>query len=204
MTDQETHGDRIDRLSKGPRLTRLETLLAETEAAGVAEVPRLLRRMSLILVDSILEGDEPAVELALDGIHRLQSLWLGRQGGDLDGARIQGRLDGLLDVAMWGSERMPSLSLLAEIEGETHSHEFLALIHDEPAISNLGVAAQLGWQESEVSRVGRRLAQTGLARKRRVGRTNAWHITPRGVQALQALGQETVPRPRRPHQTKIA
>jgi hypothetical protein len=36
-----------------------------------------------------------------------------------------------------------------------------------------------------VSRVGRRLLESGLARKRKLGRRNHWEITPRGAQALE-------------------
>jgi predicted NBD/HSP70 family sugar kinase len=45
---------------------------------------------------------------------------------------------------------------------------------------------------TEVSRVGRRLLEAGLARKRKLGRANRWEITTRGSDALQ-LRETTVP-----------
>ncbi len=53
-----------------------------------------------------------------------------------------------------------------------------------PGLSNRDLAARLSVDETEVSRLGRRLVEAGLVRKRKVGRFNYWEATGWGAQAV--------------------
>jgi DNA-binding MarR family transcriptional regulator len=59
-------------------------------------------------------------------------------------------------------------------DAETVPHRFLAALADDPGASNDELAITLDIGKTAVSRAGRRLHAAGLARKRLVGRRNAW------------------------------
>jgi hypothetical protein len=200
--EHESFTERQERLSTGPRLSIIESIFADLEDGAQG---RPLRSLSLIVVDSILDADEVALEVALAGLERVFAASFGDLQVATDVEGFRGRIEALIDVTRWGLERVPSLSVLAEIEGDTHSHGFLRHLEDRPGASNTELQIALGIEhESQISRLGARLQQLGLARKHKVGRSNSWRLTPRGVQALQLLESEGAYRPRRPHRQYAA
>jgi DNA-binding MarR family transcriptional regulator len=105
----------------------------------------------------------------------------------------------LIDVAAWGLERSLSLAALAEFEQDSNGHEFMKRLLERPGQSNTELADGIGISNAEVSRVGRRLADAGLAAKRRLGRYNHWELTPKGIHALELLAGGGAARFHRPH-----
>jgi predicted NBD/HSP70 family sugar kinase len=132
--------------------------------------------LSMLISDGSLAGDEPTLRDALDGMQRLyfRSALPEMQ---------KGRLRGLLDVAHWSLRRMPS-TLQLKLDGNTHAARFLRAVARKPGLSNQDLATALRIDETEVSRVGRRLQDSGLVWRRKEWRTNAWDLTPRGEQCL--------------------
>lgn len=196
MAEVENIRDRQQRLGDGPRKKELERLLNELAEDRSGEDARF-NAISMLLVDATLDGDEAALDAALT---RLQ--WLVRQKKRSDTTQLEcrGRLLGLVDMTTWGLERVLPLALIASLERSSYPHQVLQLLAEEAGRSNRALAEQLGVDETEISRVGRRLVEAGLARKRKVGRTNEWGITPRGVQALAVMESGGVSQYRRPHQ----
>jgi hypothetical protein len=197
LADFEDLKSRSERLAAGPRLTEIDRLAVALENAIPAPNEGDLAALTMLLTDAILDWDEAALEFALAQLPRLAAL-AGRDDSR-EGARTEGRLLALLEVAQQGLQRVPPSDFLGHVESGSHSHKFLQEIEREPMRTNLALSLELEVGESEVSRIGRRLIQAGLARKRRLGRTNQWLITPRGVQVLSVLEAGGVDRPTREH-----
>lgn len=199
MTEWEDLKERQERLSTGPRLAELDRLLGGIESDPPAADERVFSALGMLLVDAILDWDEPVLEFGIVQLQRLASL-AADDDRPREAALVEGRLLALIDISHWGIQRALPLDLLSQfVEPESRSHEFLKCIADEAGQSNRAIAITLGVDGTQVSRVGRRLAQAGLARKRRVGRSNQWIITPRGVQVVTVLEQGGVMRPKREH-----
>lgn len=197
MADFEDLKSRSERLSSGPRLAELDRLTVSLEHDLPSANEGSFAALSMLLTDAILDWDEAALDLALAQLPRLASL--AARHRTEEGARTQGRLLTLIDVAQHGIQRALPAEFLGHVEPSSHSHKFLQEIEREPLMSNLAISIELGVDESSVSRIGRRLIQAGLVRKRRLGRTNQWLITPRGVQVLAVLNAGGVNRPTREH-----
>ena len=198
MSEPETLKERSERLATGPRLTELDRLLASIEGDLPAGDPGDLSALSMLLVDATLEWDEAALELAFGELQRLAALCV--EDRSRSAAASEGRLLSLIDTARWGLERALPVELMGQfVEPQSRGHEFLKLIAEQGGRSNTALSGELDISPSAVSHVGRRLISIGLARKRRVGRTNQWLITPRGVQVLAVLDAGGVIRPTREH-----
>jgi hypothetical protein len=197
MANFEDLQARSERLASGPRLTQIDRLTIALENELPKPDEGVFAALSMLLTDAILDWDEGALDLTLSQLPRLAAL-AGRHGSG-DGARTEGRILGLIDVAQHGIQRALPAEFLGHVEPNSNSHRFLQEIEREPGRSNLAISVELGVDESAVSRIGRRLIQAGLVRKRRLGRTNQWLITPRGVQVLGVLNLGGVNRPTREH-----
>jgi len=197
MADFEDLQTRSERLAAGPRLTELDRILAALEHGLPAPDEGEFDALAMLLSDAILDWDEAGLELALAQLPRLASL--AAREGSRTAAQTEGRLLAYLDIARKGIQRVLPSEFLGHVEPGSHSHKFLQEIEREPMRTNLALSIELGVGESEISRIGRRLVQVGLARKRRLGRTNQWLITPRGVQVLSVLEAGGIDRPTREH-----
>lgn len=197
MANFEDLQTRSERLAAGPRLTELDRITVTLEHDLPSPDEGEFAALSMLLTDAILDWDEAALELALAQLPRLASLAAGY--GSPEGARTEGRLLALLEIAQRGIQRALPSDFLGHVESGSHSHQFLQEIEREPMRTNVALSIELNVRESEVSRIGRRLVQAGLARKRRLGRTNQWLITPRGVQVLSLLDAGGVNRATREH-----
>jgi DNA-binding transcriptional ArsR family regulator len=142
----------------------------------------------MLLVDAALDGDEASLHEATRKLQVFYRL-LTRSSGAKREERTEdrGRVLAFLDVAVWALERALSLDAMASLEGDSAGFAFLKAVHETPGLTNHDIAEKVGLSESEASRVGRRLADAGLAAKRRVGRTNNWEMTPKGLQSLDLL-----------------
>jgi hypothetical protein len=199
MSGIETWQDKRGRLSSGPRLRALETRLARLTEQDVAETRRTLRSIHLLLIDATLDGDTFLLDLAVEGLRGAGTAALGVDADPESRARLQGRAETLGEEALLALERLPSLTGLADYEPDSQAACFLRAIAERPNLSNDEVAEQLETRPERVSALGRELVQRGLAAKRRVGRHNAWDITPRGVQALGLIDAGGARRPQREH-----
>jgi len=196
---QESGVERTERLADGPRLRELQAALADVEQAQQPG-DLVFSVIAMLVVDAVLDGDEHTLGSAVRQLQRLVGV-AAQEGHEHSESR--GRLLGLLDVASWGLERQVSLEFLAEFEATSHAHEFLKAVAEKPGLSNSDLVVNLGTSEAEVSRVGRRLANAGIATKRRLGRRNYWEITPKGIQALEIIENGGVSRYFRPHYERM-
>lgn len=197
MADLEDLQSRSERLASGPRLTELDRLFVSLERDLSSPADGNFAALTMLLVDAIQDWDEAALDLALSHLPRLAAL--AARDGSRAALQTEGRLLALIDMAQIGIQRSLPSEFLGHVEQGSHSHRFLQQIEREPLLSNLNLSIELEVEQSEVSRIGRRLIQAGLARKRRLGRTNQWLITPRGVQVLSVLDTGGVNRPTREH-----
>jgi predicted transcriptional regulator len=199
MAELEDLKERSARLATSPRIAELERLLVSVETRPQDTDEREFSALSMLLVDAILDWDEPALDFAIVQLQRISSILIDHGNNDQT-YRVEGRLLSLIDVGQWGMERIPPIDLMGQfVEPDSRAHEFLKFISEETGRSNSAIAIELDVIESEVSRIGRRLVQAGLARKRKVGRTNQWIITPRGLQVVAVLDAGGVMRPTREH-----
>jgi AcrR family transcriptional regulator len=136
--------------------------------------PNLRESVALGLVDALLEGDALVLAAALDALRDAGV----RADGDQD---LVGWLDAAIAFAHWGLERVPSRAAVAP---GTQAHDFLRVLDGSPQLASAELRRLLEVDETQVSRTGRRLLESGLAARRKVGRQVFWQLTPRGRRAL--------------------
>lgn len=168
------------------RHAEVRRLIGEMEAAELIG-ERQFNALGMLVTDASLAADEPALAAAHDGLQ-----WLFRRQAALsepDAAQVErrGRILGMIDVTHWALRRLPS-GLQVGLDPTSHAARFLLAVAAQPGLSNQELAAQLGVDETETSRVGRRLLGTGVVWRRKEWRRNAWDITPRGRDYLTTLG----------------
>jgi len=127
------------------------------------------------LVDSLLEADDDALAGALDALRDA------RARADVD-AELVGWLDAAIAFAHWGLERVPSA---AAVPQGTQAHDFLRVLDGSPQLGSAALRRLLEIDETQVSRTGRRLLESGLVIRRKVGREVFWQLSPRGRRALE-------------------
>jgi AcrR family transcriptional regulator/DNA-binding transcriptional ArsR family regulator len=153
-----------------PRTQNLVRRIATLDAdAGRREA------VALGLVDSLLERDGETLAAALDALRDART----RADG---GQELVGWLDAAIAVAHWGLERAPSSAAVAP---GTQSHDFLRVLDGAPQLGSAELRRLLEVDETQVSRTGRRLVESGLVTRRKVGRQVFWKLTPRGQRALE-------------------
>jgi AcrR family transcriptional regulator/DNA-binding MarR family transcriptional regulator len=145
------------------RIARLDAEPARREAVALG------------LVDALLERDEGTLAAALEALRDVRV----RADGDLG---LTGWLDAATAFAHWGLERVPSQ---AAVTRGSQAHDFLRVLDDWPQLGSADLRRLLEIDETQVSRTGRRLLESGLVTRRKVGRQVFWQLTPRGRRALE-------------------
>jgi AcrR family transcriptional regulator len=145
--------------------------------------PGRLEAVALGLVDAVLARDDETLSAALDALRDARA----RADGDRE---LVGGLDAAIAFAHWGLERVASPAAVAP---GTQAHEFLSALDDSSQLGSAELRRLLEVDETQVSRTGRRLLESGLVTRRKVGRQAFWQLTPRGRRAL-----EEAPAHRRP------
>ncbi|TMR04258.1 hypothetical protein ETD83_08775 [Actinomadura soli] len=143
--------------------------------------------LGMLITDASLSADEPALVECQDGLQ-----WLHRHYLDvnaLDGAQREqrGRILGLIDVVHWALKRLPS-GLQLTLQPDGYAARFLIAVYRRQGLSNKDLAAELRTDETEISRVGRKLLSAGVVWRRKEWRHNAWDLTPRGHHYLENSG----------------
>ena len=141
-----------------------------------------LEAVALGLVDGVVAGDDETLSAALAALRDACA----RADGD---ARLVGWLDAAIAFCHWGLERVPSR---AAVTPGTQPHDFLRALDGSRQVASADLRGLLAVDETQVSRTGRRLLESGLVTRRKVGRHVFWRLTPRGRRAL-----EDAPGPRR-------
>ena len=131
--------------------------------------------VALGLVDALRECDGETLAAALDALRDARA----RAGGERD---LAGWLDAAIAFAHWGLERVPSEA--AVVQG-TQAHDFLSVLEGSPQLGSTQLRRLLETDETQVSRTGRRLLESGLVTRRKAGRQVFWQLTPRGRRALE-------------------
>jgi AcrR family transcriptional regulator/DNA-binding MarR family transcriptional regulator len=131
--------------------------------------------VALGLVDGVLTGDDETLAAALDALRDARA----RADGE---GELLGWLDAAIAFAHWGLERVPSQPVVAQ---GTQAHDFLHVLDGSPQLGSTELRRRLEVDETQVSRTGRRLLESGLVTRRKVGREVFWQLTPRGRQALE-------------------
>ncbi|MFB4307127.1 hypothetical protein [Actinomadura sp. GTD37] len=168
------------------RRTEIRRLIDAMEHAKVISDGHF-SALGMLITDASLSADEPALTECQDGLQ-----WLHRHHLDadaLDGPQREqrGRILGLIDVVHWALKRLPSGLQLA-LQPDGYAARFLVAVSRRQGMSNQQLAAELGADETEVSRVGRRLLSAGVVWRRKEWRHNAWDLTPRGRHYLETSG----------------
>jgi AcrR family transcriptional regulator len=131
--------------------------------------------VALGLVDALLDGDDETLARVLDALRDA------RAGAD-GNQELVGWLDAAIACAHWGLERVPPRA--AVVQG-TQAHDFLRVLAGSPQLGSAELRRLLEIEDTQVSRTGRRLLESGLVTRRKVGRQVFWQLTPRGRHALE-------------------
>jgi predicted NBD/HSP70 family sugar kinase len=168
------------------RYSGVRRLIGEMEAAELIAEGQF-NALGMLVTDASLAADEPALEAAHDGLQWLYRRHAAPTESDAAQAEQRGRLLGMIDVTHWALRRLPS-GLQVGLDPSSHAGRFLLAVAAQPGLSNQELAARLGVDETEASRIGRRLLAAGVVWRRKQWRRNAWDITPRGRDYLTSLG----------------
>ena len=144
--------------------------------------------LGMLITDASLCADEPALIEVQDGLQWLfRTHYLDVPALDGDQREQRGRILGLIDTVQWALRRLPS-GLQLSLHPNGHAARFLVAVARRQGMSNKELAAELGTDETEISRVGRKLLAAGVVWRRKEWRHNAWDITPRGRQYAETAG----------------
>jgi len=168
------------------RHAQIGQLIGEIESAKVIDEGQF-SALGMLVTDASLAADERALQAAQDGLQWLYSRQEALGDPDAEQVEQRGRLLGLIDVTHWALRRLPS-TLQMGLDLASHAGQFLAAVAERPGLSNQELALRLGIDETEASRVGRRLLAAGVVWRRKDWRRNAWDITPRGRTYLVNAG----------------
>ena len=155
-----------------PTVNRAEALVRRI--ARLDAEPARREAVALGLVDALLERDDETLAAALDALRDARAA-----DGDQE---LVGWLDAAIAFAHWGLERVPSQAAVAQ---GTQAHDFLSVLDGSPQLGSAELRRLLEIDETQVSRTGRRLLESGLVTRRKVGRQVFWQLTPRGQRALE-------------------
>lgn len=169
---------------------RLEAIRQLLDSTDVDEPnDGVVSAIAMAVGDTTLAGDEPSLNALVEFLQRNRGRWSLTDATGATAPAERGALLGILRVAETALDRLVPSSLISAIGPNSHAHRFLSLLAERSGLRNADISGALGVHETEVSRVGRRLADTGLARKQRVSTMNLWEITPRGKAALDAADE---------------
>jgi predicted NBD/HSP70 family sugar kinase len=180
-----------------PRMAALEALLDAREESPAFDDAQW-SALTAHVVDAALSNDDQVLEAAFDGLQ-----WMSSQLAEEVGDAVEfesGRVRGVLDVVRWHLRRSVTAAAAA-IPSDGLAARMLRFVSDQPGSRNRQIATFLDVDETQVSRVGRYLRESALASPRRVGRENAWFVSPRGAACLSALSAEP---PERAEQSPVA
>lgn len=173
---------------EGSRLAELSRLVGELQDRPGNVSAGDFNALAVMLADAALDADEATLVAGQRGLQRVYGRQLRVDDPSPEQVEQRGRVLGFIDLVQWLVRRVIPAATLSKLEPSGHAHRFLSAIATRPGLSNTELARELGVDETEVSRVGRRLHDAGLARKRKLGRHRRWDVTPRGAQALQLEG----------------
>jgi DNA-binding MarR family transcriptional regulator len=128
------------------------------------------------LVDAVLARDGATLAACLDALRDAQA------GGADDDPRRDGWIEAAIAFAYWGLERVPSQPPVAH---GTQAHAFLTALDGRAQTGSAELRSLLAVDETQVSRTGHRLLESGLVARRKIGRQVFWQLTPRGRRALE-------------------
>ena len=137
--------------------------------------PARREAVALGLVDALLEADDRTLNGALDALRDARA----RADDDRD---LAGWLEAAIAFAHWGLERAPSAAAVAQ---GTQAHDFLRVLDGSPRLGSTELRRLLETDDTQVSRTGRRLLESGLVNRRKVGRQVFWQLTPRGQRSVE-------------------
>ena len=143
--------------------------------ASLGAEPARREAVALGLVDALLDCDAETLAAALEGLRDARA----RADGDRE---LAGWLDAAIAFAQWGLERTPSAPAVTQ---GTQAHDFLSVLDGSPQLGSAELRRLLETDDTQVSRTGRRLLESGLVTRRKVGRQVFWQLSPRGRRALE-------------------
>jgi AcrR family transcriptional regulator/DNA-binding transcriptional ArsR family regulator len=166
-----------------PRSDALLRRIAELGRAHPVEDAGL-DALALGLVDALLEADEATLRTAGQALRAARGRVLAADA-EPERERLLGWLAGTIGVAQWALERLTPDSTLGAVASGSQAHQFLQALEDSPHVGAAELRQLLETDETQVSRTGRRLLESGLVSRRKVGRQVFWELTPRGRRALE-------------------
>lgn len=189
-----TVDQRLGGFPANPRPRALTRRIAELEPARADD--GRLDALALGLVDALLDADETTLRTALETLRDARGRALAAEHGP-GRERLLGWLAGIISVAHWALERLTPESTLATVPEGTQAHSFLQALERSPHLGSAELRQLLETDETQVSRTGRRLLESGLVSRHKVGRHVFWELTPRGRRTLEVAPAGTsAPSPR--------
>ena len=171
------------------RLAALEELLDDREHASALDEGQWAV-LTAHVVDAALSNDDAALQTAYRGLQWMSAQLEAESSAHVDGAFERGRTRGVLDILRWHLRRSVSAAA-PTLSREGLAGRVLQFVAQHPGSRNQNIAISMAVDETQVSRVGRVLRGSSLVLVRRVGRENAWYVTPKGQACLRAMGVDS-------------
>lgn len=167
--------------TEGSRAGALTGRIAELDPGREVEAARL-DSLSLGLVDTVVAADDATLRAALGALREARARAMATDGAS---EQLMGWLTAAISFAYWGLERVSPESAASEVAPGTHAWKFIEALEQSEALGSGELRELLGVDETEVSRSGRRLLESGLVRRTKAGRQVSWELTPRGRRLVQ-------------------
>jgi AcrR family transcriptional regulator len=170
------------------RTRALARRIADIDPARSPSSERL-EALALGLVDALLDADDTTMRAMLGALRDLRVRALPADGETpASPERLLGWLDAMIAAAHWAIERMAPESALRAVAQGTRAWDFLQALEGAPQVGSDALRELLETDETQVSRTGRRLLESGLVGRRKAGRHVYWELTPRGRRVLELAG----------------
>lgn len=188
MDDATAPAPTVEDRTAAPRLVALEQLLDACEQTSSLDEGQW-SALTGFVVDAALTNDDATLETAYNGLQWLSDQLEDDAEQDAGVAFQHGRARGVLDVLRWQLRRSVSATA-PTLPRHGLAARVLQFVTQYPGSRNQAIASELDVDETQISRVGRVLRGSVLVSVCRVGRENAWYVTPKGQACLQAMGMD--------------
>jgi AcrR family transcriptional regulator len=137
--------------------------------------------LALGIVDALLDADHATLGATLGALREARAA---APEGD---GRLLGWLDAAIALTHWSLERLTPDAEIAGVAAGTQAHRFLNALGERRGVGSSELRELLDTDETQVSRTGRRLLESGLVSRRKAGRQALWALTPRGRRTLELV-----------------
>lgn len=169
----------------GSRTAEVAALIRTVREGRSEALDGTYRALAALITDAVIAVDRPALIEARAALQDLVPHQLEGEPLAGDAAVGHGRALALLDTVDWTLRR---LTPKVDIAPGSQAGRCLVTLATFPGVYSGQLADLINIDDTQMSRLGRKLLRSGMVRKRKLGKHALWDLTPRGRAAAESLG----------------